>query len=258
MGCPVSASRVKPVVVAIAVSLQFLVGFTILVRAVREKHLSRYAFFHTYLISFLATGIVGLGVLVWASKQYPTYFWIKFLALAIAEFAVLVETGDHVFRSRPALRVLGRFVTIGIAGLFVVLYTLPPLMEIQPTEFAVFDLVKRAALTKAVIALLLVALARRFRVPLGKNIAGILLGLMAFLGINVTNFALVEKLGWEAYGQVFATIGPLSQTLMMLIWLVSLWKYEPAPATAAAEVSLEPLPERLAHYDTSLQRLLRR
>lgn len=245
-------------VVAIAITLQFLAGFTILVRAVREKHFSRYAFFHTYLISFLAAGIVGLGVLVWASKLYPTYFWIKFLALAIAEFAVVMEIGDHVFRSHPALRALGRFVTIGVAGLFVVLYTLPPLMEIQPTEFAVFDLVKRAALTKAVIAILLVAMATRFRVPLGKNIAGILLGLMAFLGISVANFALVEKLGWDAYGQVFATIGPLSQTLMMLIWLVSLWKYEPAPAAPAGEAFLGPLPERMAQYDTSLQRLLRR
>ena len=146
--------------------------------------------------------------------------------------------------------------TIGVAGFFLAVYTLPPLLDIRPEELAVYDLVKRAALTKAVIAILLVAMARRFRVPLGKNIAGILLGLMSFLAINVANFALVEKLGWDAYGQVFATIGPLSQTLMMMIWLVSLWKYEPAPA--ATEVSLEPLPERLAHYDTSLQRLLRR
>lgn len=79
---------------------------------------------------------------------------------------------------------------------------------------------------------------------------------MSYLSVNIANFALVDKLGWDAYGQVFATIGPLNQTLMILIWTVGLWKYEPAPASARR--AKEPSPERLAHYDTSLQRLLRR
>lgn len=242
-------------VVNAACFLSYLFGLVLLVRSVREGHFRRYNFFQSYLIYFLGTGLLSWGVLLWFPNSFPQCFWIRFLTLMIAEFAVVMEIGDHVFRSRPALRALGRFVTIGVAGFFLAVYTLPPLLDIRPEELAVYDLVKRAALTKAVIAILLVAMAKRFRVPLGKNIAGILLGLMSFLAINVANFALVEKLGWDAYGQVFASIGPLSQTLMVLIWLVSLWKYEPAPATG---VSLEPLPERLAHYDTSLERLLRR
>jgi hypothetical protein len=243
------------VLVNAALFSSYLIGFALVVRSVREGHFQHYSFFLSYFIYYLGTGVAGWGVLTWLPNYYSQYFWIRFLTLVIAEFAALVEIGNHVFRSRLALRALGRFVTIGVAGFFLAVYTLPPLLDIRPEELAVYDLVKRAALTKAVIAILLVAVAKRFRVPLGKNIAGVLLGLMSFLAINVANFALVEKLGWDAYGQVFASIGPLSQTLMVLIWLVSLWKYEPAPATG---VSLEPLPERLAHYDTSLERLLRR
>jgi hypothetical protein len=251
------------VVVYATILLSYVFGSVILVRAVHSGSLSRYAFFHSYLIYFLATGVARCAVWFWARQQYPVFFWINFVTLVIAEFVLLVQIGDHVFAQFPALRSLARLVTVGTATVFSIAFILPPLFEVRPSEIAIYDFVKRSAVTKALIILVLVVLARSFRVGLGRNIGGMALGLMACLGINTANFALVERLGWESYGDVFVVVGPVSQTLMVLIWAASLWRLDPvrvpaAKLTAVSSKSLEPLTDRLDEYNTRLDRLLRR
>ncbi len=249
-------------IIDVPIGLTYVFGAGVLLRAAREGSLARLAFFYSYLIYFLATGLVGLGFQFFIPRYFPHYFWVRFLTLDVAEFALLVQIGDRVFASYSALRRLGRLVTLGITVLFSIAYILPPLLEARPSRIAIYDLVKRSAVTKAIIILLLVALAAYFRVALGRNVAGITVGLMTFLGINIANFALIERLGWARYGGVFGSVGPLSQMLMVLIWLVGLWRYEPAPALRPAVARPDrreaPLPEELGRYNTRLERLLRR
>jgi hypothetical protein len=244
------------VLVPAAIALFYILGVITVARSIQQRCFSRFPFFQSYLLYFTLSGIAVLVIGVLTPEYYPKYFWIRFLTLTVAEFALLVQIGDHVFSPYPALRSLGRLVTLGLTLTFSAAYILPPLLEVRSTEMAIYDLTLRSALTKGIVTVLLVGLARYFRVPLGRNIAAIVLGLMSFLVISITNFALVEKLGWDAYGPAFAKVGLLSQTLMMLIWTVGLWTYEPVPASVRRSQELSA--ERLAHYDTSLQRLLRR
>jgi hypothetical protein len=253
----------KPVLVDVAIVLFYLCGSIVVVRAVKEGHFARYAFFHSYLVFLLVTGLVGLGIRSFIPRYFPYYFWLHFLTVMIAEFALLVQIGDHVLTSYPALRSLGRLLTLGITLAFSVAFILPPLLEVRPRPIAIFDLVKRSALTKGFILFLLVALAGYLRIPLGRNITGIAAGLMAYLAINTANFALAERLGRADYGQVFSIIGPWSQTLMVLIWAVGLWKYEPvgipSPLTATnRQQTEEPLLDRLDRYNNTLNRMIRR
>ncbi len=249
--------------VNVANGLFFVLGVTILVRAVGNHHLGRYPFFYSYVIYILATGVVGWVLDLWFTEHFAAFFWVRFLTLVVAEFALLVEVGDHIFARYPVLLQLGRAVTLGVSTTFSVIYVLPPLLENRPSEVAVFDLVLRSALTKGFIILALAVMAGYFRIPLGKNIAGIGLGLVAYLSINIANFALVESLGWDSYGKVFSSIGPTSQTLMMLIWTVSLWRHEPVllpqpDARHHVRPAQKPLQDRLGKYNSALDRLLRR
>ena len=247
-------------VVAVAVILSYVSGAVLLFRAIREGHLSYYAFFHSYLIYFLATGLLGWVVDIWFHKYFAVFFWLRYFTLVMAEFALLIQIGDRVFASYPLLRRLARWLTLGITAGFSLFYILPPLLHTRPSEVAVFDLVLRSALAKGVVILLLVVLAGYFHVALGRNIMAMTAGLMCYLMINVANFALVERLGWEHYGKAFATLGPLSQALMVLIWMVGLWNYEalPAPSQPVFAGAHEALPSRIVRYNTTLDRLFRR
>jgi hypothetical protein len=251
------------VVVTVALVVSYILGLGIVVRGFQLGHLRHYGFFYSFFIYYMGTALAGWVFFAWIPAYYPHFFWIRFLTLVGAEFALLVQIGDRVFWSYPALRFLGRLITLGTTLVFSVFFIFPPLFEARSSKIAVYDLVKRSALTKAVIILVLVALARRFHVALGRNIGGIALGLMVYLGINTANFALVERLGWESYGDVFRTVGPLTQTLMTAIWAVALWNFDrvpsPSPMIAGeAGTPEEPLEGRMMRYNDSLQRLLRK
>lgn len=246
-----------------ALFVQFVFGFTILVRAIQQGCVSRFPFFHSYLVYFLATGVVDVCVFAWAPQQYPTFFWIKFFILVIAEFALLVEIGDHVFAPYPGIRNLGRLVTVGITLAFSAFYILPSLFQTRPSDVAVLNLIMRSAFAKCMIMIALLAAARFYGVRLGRNVAGLVLGFAAYMAINTANFALAESYGRELYGPIFSTIGPLSQTLCLLIWTVALWHLEPVLAPVqgvAAHIARnpEPLPDRVGRLNATLSKLFRR
>jgi len=118
-------------------------------------------------------------------------------------------------------------------------------------------------LTKAVIVVLLFMAARYVGIPLGRNVAGMLLGFSLYVGVNMANFALDIALGPGVYGQVFSTIGPLSWNLALLVWTMALWRYEPViPARVAIRVGESKSPEslryRLEQFNTTLGSLLRK
>jgi hypothetical protein len=241
----------------------YVLALLMIVRAVKGRYLSQFSFLFSYVIYLLLTGLVVNVLDIAGAQFYVTAFWLRFFTLVLAEFVLLLEIGDHIFRPYPALRQLGRLVTLGITLIFSSIYILPSLWAGRPTNIAILDLMKRSTLTKGIIIIALVAVARACRIRLGRNVAGLILGLAAYLTINTANFALAETYGRELYGPVFGTIGPLSQTLCVLIWTVALWRVEPVSASAGAAVTpggeiIEPLPDRLGRFNTAVGRFLKR
>lgn len=240
----------------------YVLAVVTVVRAARGGYFARFPYFFSYVIYLLFTSIFVNLADVLGLRFYVTLFWLRFFSLAIAEFALLVEIGVHIFRPYPAIRELGKLITLGITLAFSAFYILPVLMQSQPSGVAIFEFMKRSALTKGIIIVALLAVSGAYGVRLGRNITGLTVGLAAYLAINTANFALAESYGRQLYGPIFSTIGPLSQTLCVLIWTVALWRpepdMEPARAIAAARGFSEPLPNRLGKFNTVLTRLFRK
>jgi hypothetical protein len=243
--------------------LTYPLGVTILVRGGQGRFLSQFPFFYSYLIYLLLSGLAMLIVWQFAPRYFVTLFWLRFFTLVVAEFALLVEIGDHLFQHYPALRALGRLVTFGITGVFFVAYIFPALVEMRPTDVAVLDLVKRSALTKGAIIVALFAVARYYRIHLGWNVTGIALGLAAYLAMHTADFALAEHFGRQAYEQVFRVVGPISHVVSLGIWTFALWRYAPAQhaevrVASGGGVLAGTLADRLGRYNAALDRLLRK
>ncbi len=247
----------------VALVVSCLLGVTILARGAYGGFLSKFPTFYSYLAYFLVTGVAIYMVWALAPQRYAIFFWLRFLTLVLAEFALLVEIGDHLFETYPVLRFLGRAITLGIAGVFFALYIFPALLKPQPTDVAVFELVKRSALCKGLIIVALFAGARHYGVHLGRNAAGIALGLATYLAIHMANLTLAEHFGREVYGGVFLVVGPVSQILTLIIWTFALWRYEPAKRyglSSASPAGVPPanLADKLGRYNSALDRLLRK
>jgi hypothetical protein len=251
------------VIAQLAIILSYPIGLTIILRAIQGGVLSRFWLFYSYLTYILLTGVLTLGAYYWAPGSYASVYWFVFLTTVIAEFAVLVQVGDCIFDPYPAIRQIGRFLTVSVGVMFAALYIGPSLLEPRPRSLAILNLVLRSSVTKAAIVIALLVVARYFRIPLGKNVAGIMTGFSIYLALNTVSFALEEAYGRSHYGPTFVTLGPLTQTLTFLVWAVALWDPQPdllshREVPRDHERTPEPLSRQLGRFNTTLTRLFRR
>jgi hypothetical protein len=256
-------AQLREVIGQSAIVFSYAIGLAIIIRAVQRGILFRLWLFYSYLIYCLTTRVVTIGAYYLAPGSYASVFWFVFLTTVIAEFAVLVQVGDYIFDPYPAIRQIGRFLTVSIGAMFIALYIGPSLLEPRPRSLAILDLVIRCSVAKAAIVIVLLGVAGYFRIPLGKNIAGIMMGFSIYLALNTANFALAETYGRSQYSQTFATVGPLTQTLTFLVWAVALWQPQPnllsnREVPGGQEGISEPLSRQLGRFNTALTRLLRR
>jgi len=243
-------------------SIAGVLELTLILRARQGKCLSLFPLFYSYVFYLLIGTSTTLAILWRHPASYSSVFWYHFMITLVVEFAVLVEISDHIFNPYPAVRHLGRLLAICISAIFL-FYIVPSLTGHESSSSTILDFVKRTAVTKTAIIITLLAAARYYRLPLGKNVGGLMIGFCAYLAINVANFACAEKYGRALYGDIFGVVGPLSCHVALLIWTVALWRYEPVlrvgPVLSedgrgpSASVSYQ-----LGQFDAKLERVLRK
>lgn len=231
-------------------------------RGARGKFIPRFPLFYSYVIYCLCwSSVIFVSTHLLSQLQW-TIYWRLFIVNLVAEFGVLVEISDHIFNPFPVIRSLGRALTIAICLTFSIII-IPPLFRSGSPTAALLGLGETTSIAKAVIVCVLLVTARYYRLPLGRNISGMILGFAAYVGVSVANYALAERLGRALYGNTFSMVGGLSSTLCLLIWTVALWRYEPVvlvpPAGRADEHETSgSLTYRLEQFNSTLGNLLRR
>ncbi|HEV2351414.1 MAG TPA: hypothetical protein VG028_16390 [Terriglobia bacterium] len=235
----------------------------LLFRAWRERFLSQFPLFYSYVTYVLTWSLITFPIYFLVPRIYPSVYWFFYLMMITAEFAVIAEASDHIFSTYPMIRRLGRLLTGAICLFLFAVYVIPPLTLNQPSGKALIELYKRMSLTKAVLIIALLAVARLYKLQVGRNVSGLMLGFIAFLAVNIANASLVQSYGWAVYFKAYTLIEPLAFVLALSIWCVALWRYEPVLAARGrfshngAAVS-DPLADRLGRYDAELSRLFRR
>ncbi len=242
----------------------YVLCLILLARAVRGRFASKFPLFYGYILYLLLSGIITNAQYIWWPVAYRTGAWLRLLLSFIAEFAVIAEVSDHIFNPYPAIRRLGRFLVMTVSLAFFFLYILPPFLGLRSSsEAVIIDLAKRSSLAKAALIIILLAAIRYYRLPLGANISGLLLGFSVYLATGVANYALLERFGWPLYGLAFGYLGSLSFTLGLAVWTVAMWRYRPVLPAArrlpgTAEGFSDRLSDQLGKANTALVRLLGR
>jgi len=229
-------------------------------RASRCRLLARYPFFYSYVVYCLCFESVTFALYRIRPSVYSSAYWLCFLLSILVEFVVLVEISDHIFQPFPAIRNLGRGLTILISVSFALSYILPAMLRPHGTSSALLDFALRASVTKAVILAILLFTTSHFGLKLGRNVAGLMMGFAVLLGINVANFAAAQSFGRALYARFLWVVSPIANTLCLLVWTVALWKFAPMPRTGAMPLSggenSETLALELGRFNNTLLKFL--
>lgn len=257
--CPSPAGFMHILGIAISYFALLLEGLLVL-RGAGNRVFRVFPLLYSYII-FCFCNVIGLYLAYWlASGVYPSIYWISFLVSILIEFTVLVEISDQIFQPFPAIRNLGRAITIGISMTLGLVYILPAILGATHRRPALLTFALRISVTKAVILIVLFYVARHYCSQLGRNVAGIMYGFSIYLAINIVTMAAGKVFDPPISTNLLWVMSPLASALCMLMWTVSLWELEPLPkmgtVSPVAGRDSEAVALELARFNGELTKLL--
>ena len=236
----------------------------ILSRSALTGLLKKYPFFFAYITCVLLTEIIGLLTNALAPKLYETLYWPADLATILASYAVMVEIFRWSTRHKPGIRRLTQRALLTVFAITVAYAAFNFVQgKFSSPSRAVAALGRDLRYVEAGILLLMLWLLLRYRIPLGRNLLGLLIGYSFWVGMNVVNLAF-----WFVPGNEFSILlrGLLPTTYLFTlgVWCVTLWSVyaEPVqPAETKIERDYELLAAKtqgvLARTSTRLLRIIR-
>jgi hypothetical protein len=219
--------------VAISVCVFLLEGLLIL-RGARSRLFTVLPLFYSYII-YCFCGTFSMYLIYWLDpKVYASAYWIYYLVCILVEFTVLVEFSDHLFRPFPAIRNLGRALTLAISSALGLAYILPAILGATHRRPALLNFALRASVTKAIILIALFYCARHFGSQLGRNVAGLMFGFAIFLAMDIAANAAGKAFDPAFGSKILWVMSPLASMLCVLVWNISLWDVIPLPSMRTA------------------------
>ena len=244
---------------AVSVCAFLLVG-VVLLRGITGRCLKLFPLFYSYMAYVFCGSIAMYLVYGFDRDAYRSAYWLYFLISILVEFSVLVEISDHIFQRLPAIRLLGRALTILISAVLAVLYILPVILWSPGRRPALLGYALRASVTKVVVLAVLFIVARHYDSRLGRNVAGLMLGFSIYLGVTIANMAVAKAFAPGLTSQLLWIMTPAAYTLCLLVWAITLWDFAPAPTrgtmAAAGGTNSEAVALQLTRFNSELSKFL--
>jgi hypothetical protein len=205
-----------------------LVLLGILLRGFREKLLARYSFFYAYISStFVAASLV---LVLWrvALASYQRSYWILQFATLLIGCGIILEIFRHVLSpyrgAEKFAMAIGLFI-FGAVFCFAIVYRL----VVPSPGRTLFELERNVRTVQAILLFGILAVVSYYRVPLGKNIKGMIAGYGLYIVTSLSTLAIRAYAGPQ-FNNIWNVIQPLSFDVSLTIWLIALWSYQPNPA----------------------------
>jgi len=238
----------------------FFLGGLLLLRGAVSKLIRLYPLFYSYIIYNLCSS-VGMYLIYWLRPQvYPSAYWFNYLVSILVEFTVLVEISDQIFRPFPAIRNLGRALTVLISLGLGIFYIMPAILWSSSRSLALLGFALRASVTKAIILAVLFYVAQHYACPLGRNVGGLMLGFSIYVAMSISIMAGATAFGQALFAHILWAMLPLASMLCVLVWTLSLWELAPMPSLRAISTATgkdsETVALELNRFNSELSKLM--
>lgn len=233
-----------------------LEGF-LLWRGTSNGLLKRYPLFFTYLACVLAREAFGLLIYQFSYDAYSLFYWPADLVTILASCLVIFEIFRSATRHKPGIRRLTQTALLAVF-LLTITYAATDFAHdhFMTLSRAVADLGRDFRYVEAGILLAMLWLLARYRLQLGRNARGLMIGYSFYLALNVVNLAFLFQDGNDS--ALLRGLDPITYLITLGIWCVALWSPYPEPVQPS-ETEIESDYEALAAKTRqALSRLLAR
>jgi hypothetical protein len=188
---------------------------------------------YPYFSAFVLCDFVCNLVLIAVASVHQV--WFRFtsgaalIVSALMGFLIIWEVLRAVFPRHTTLRSLARNILLGIC-----LFALPSILMLGwsqanvihfPYKYVPPVFEQYLTLAQAVLLLAVAALAGYYRLPLGRNIRGLVFGFGLYLSLCAVNFATLQIVsGFLPYWQL---LSPALYIGLLVFWIWAFWEYSP-------------------------------
>ncbi|HXN25585.1 MAG TPA: hypothetical protein VN902_00590 [Candidatus Acidoferrales bacterium] len=205
-----------------------LLEFVLLVRSLQIKTFTRYIYFYAYISCVF---IVSTGLFIGHSKLgfYEAWYWpTQFATLALG-FGVVLEIVRQGLAAYPGAE---RFARLASCAVFVVTICFVEWWVarhvVWSTEAATVELERDLRVVEALVLSTVLAIVFYYRIEIGRNVTGMIVGFGAYVGVSLTTLALRSFLG-PRFDSVWGNLQTASYFFALIVWTVALWSYNPNP-----------------------------
>jgi hypothetical protein len=198
----------------------------------RARNFRVYPLFLSYVTFVLVQEILSYSVVHLYPALYPGVYWSTEFVGVFAGCAVVLEFYWIALAQFPGVAKLARSALLLV---FLLTFSRVLLTAMQGAHgWSLLLIVQlerdmRFVQTAAILSLLFLFL--QYRIPIGRNLRGIILGYGLFLGINILNLTYLGRFGGEV--QLIASqIQSSAYFIALCVWTVFLWSYSPQPSAA--------------------------
>jgi hypothetical protein len=198
----------------------------ILGRMLYTKNFKRYPIFYLYISCvFLISGILYLL----NQAQYNRWYWPTQLLTLVIGYGVILEFARRSLASYPGA---DRFVRAVGFGIFFCIFGLVGVHLIATQSWSLnalySDLEKYLRVVEALFLAATLVVLSYYRISIGRNLTGIVLGMGLYVSVSITLLALVKYIGPKFYAP-WEFLQSASYFVALLIWTSALWSYAPMP-----------------------------
>lgn len=214
-----------------------LLAFLVL-KLVQGATFPKYVVFGLYLTYVLVTRLVESFIYSFRPSSYFVTYWSLHFFTVIAGYCLMWEIYGHVFASYQGI---GKVARRAVSLFFVIFLAISLFTAFSGGGTAltrsVVQLERNFRAVQGMLLAVLVACVWYYRIPLGRNMRGLILGYGVYISVGVVTLTLRSYVGpnfqlwWQGLQQT-------SYLMVLGIWLYAFWKYFPSPA-ADHEIGLE-------------------
>ena len=207
-----------------------LIEFLILVRAVRAKTLTKYIYFYAYILGVF---VVSAGLYIGKSVSpefYEAWYWpTQFATLALG-CGVVLEIERQALAAYPGAERMARLATCTV---FVATFCYWEWYAARRAEWLPFDatvaLERDLRVIEALVMATVLAIVFYYRIELGRNVIGMIVGFGFYVGMSLTTLA-VRAFAGPRFNAAWAILQSSSFLVATAVWTFALWSYKPNPA----------------------------
>jgi hypothetical protein len=202
--------------------------FLLLVRSVQTQTLTKYSYFYAYIFCVF---IVSTVLYIERSKPdfYDAWYWPTQFATLVIGFGVVLEVVRQALDDYPGAK---RFAWRASCAVFALTFCYVEWHVARRTEWttsaATVELERDLRVIEALVLATVLAIVFYYRIELGKNVTGMILGFGAYVGVSLTTLALRAFVGPQ-FNTAWGLLQSASFVFGTAVWTVALWSYSPNP-----------------------------